>query len=348
MVNVGEPTSLGQDGFSDKQSILTNSQTAVDNRWHATIRYSLRQFEAFVTVAELLSFSASADRLGMTAQAVSQLIAEFETQLGFRLFDRTTRRVMLSSAGRDFLASAESVLRHVNFADSAAHDVRNRATGVVRIGAPLVLACTAVIHDYTLERPKVVVRIHDVAVEGLVDAVARGDVELAVGPDRTTGPAVQGDPMFDSPWVLWCAASHPLARRRAVRWDQLRDHPLVAAGHDHESSVSLMRLNAPAGARITPMHVVDNFSTAMGIAARGIAATLAPAYVGALARPFGLVMKRVIEPEVIRKVCLYRSRTRELSPAAEGFAAHLADWLPRWGRRMNSTRSLSAPAWRDE
>ena len=224
------------------------------------IRYTLRQFEAFVTVAQLLSFSASAERLGMTAQAISQLIAEFEGLLGFRLFDRTTRRVTLSRAGRDFLASAESVLRHVNFAESAADDVRNRATGVVRIGAPLVLACTAlpaVIHDYMVKRPKVMVRIHDVAVDSLIDAVASGDVELAIGPDRTAGPSVHMQPLFDSPWVLWCSPEHPLARRRAVRWSELRDHPLVAAGHDHESSVSLMRLNAPAGTRITPMHVVD-------------------------------------------------------------------------------------------
>ena len=79
-----------------------------------------------------------------------------------------------------------------------------------------------------------------------------------------------------------------------------------------------------------PVHLVDNISTAMGIASQGLAATLAPAYVGVMAHSFGLVMKRVLEPEVIRKVCLYRSRTRQPTTATLGFAMHLSSWLPRW------------------
>lgn len=131
-------------------------------------RFTLRQIEAFIAVAEAHSFTVAASRLGLTAQAVSQLIAELETLLGFRLFDRTTRKVALSSAGRDFLGSAATLLRHVRAADSAADDVRNRASGVVRVGAPLVLASTALpmaMRDYQKLKPKVVVRVRDVPVD---------------------------------------------------------------------------------------------------------------------------------------------------------------------------------------
>ena len=41
-------------------------------------------------------------------------------------------------------------------------------------------------------------------------------------------------------------------------------------------------------------------------------------------------MRRVLEPETVRKVCLYKSAARTLSPPAEAFAEHLAGWLPRW------------------
>jgi DNA-binding transcriptional LysR family regulator len=296
-------------------------------------RFTLRQLEAFAAVAEQHSFSAAAERMGLTAQAVSQLVAELESLLGFRLFDRTTRRVALTSAGRDFIGSAQAVLRHADAADSAAADVRNRAAGLVRVGAPLVLACTALpaaIKAYLPSRPKVVVRIRDLPVDRLIDAVASGDVDLAVGPDRSTGTEVSSQSLFDSPWVLWCAARHPLARRKRVRWAELRDQPLVAAGRDHERSVAQMRLTAPDDTRVTPVDVVDNISTALGIAAQGLAATLAPAYVAVLAEKLGLVMRRVVEPETMRTVCLYRPQHRTLSPAAEGFAEHLADWLPTW------------------
>lgn len=293
-------------------------------------RVTLRQFEAFAAVAELKSFAGASERMGLTASAVSQLVAELESTLGFRVFDRSTRRVSLSSAGRDFLGSAQTVLRHVQLAESAAADVRHRAAGVVRIGAPLVLASALIppaVRDFRAGRPKVVVRIRDLPVDQLVEAVAAGDVDLSVGPDRPHGADVQRLDAFASPWVLWCSPEHPLAARRRLAWSDLRDVPLVAAGRDHERSVARMHLNTPEGERIRPVDVVDHITTALGMAAAGIAVTLAPAYVGVLAGKLGLVMRRVVDPETIRQVCLYRPTGRAISPAAEAFGEFLVERL---------------------
>ncbi|HSV47189.1 MAG TPA: LysR substrate-binding domain-containing protein, partial [Ramlibacter sp.] len=296
-------------------------------------RITVRQFEAFVAVADLRSFAAASERLGLTSSAVSQLVAELESTIGFRVFDRSTRRVNLSSAGRDFLASAETVLRHVQLAETAAADVRHRATGVVRIGAPMVLAGSVLpmaIKAFQQERPRVVVRIRDTSVDTLVDSVASGDIDLALGPDRPHGDGVRREPIFDSPWVLWCSPSHPLARRKVLRWDELHEVPLVAAGRDHERSVGRMHLNAPESERVRPVDVVDHISTALGLAAAGLSVTLAPAYVGVLASKLGLVMRRVVEPEAIRQVSIYQPTARSIPPAAEAFAEFLADWLRQW------------------
>ncbi|WP_027210851.1 LysR family transcriptional regulator [Burkholderia sp. WSM2232] len=305
----------------------------------ALTRVTIRQFEAFLAIVDLQSIGAAAARLGLTSSAVSQLLAELEAELGFRLFDRTTRRVNLSSAGQDFLASAESVLRHVRAAAQSADDIRNRAAGIVRIGAPLVLASTALpaaIADYARDKPKVVVRICDTVVEQLVERVESADLDLAIGPDRPSGTRVQRDTAFASPWVMWCAPSHPLGERRRVQWQQLRNIPIVATGRDHERAVDQMLAVLPVEARIVPVDVVDNVTTAFGIASRGLAVTLAPAYVAPLARTFGLVMKRIVEPETIREVCLYRSTERALSPPAAGFADFLLPWLKRWDRDMQA------------
>jgi DNA-binding transcriptional LysR family regulator len=304
-------------------------------------RVTLRQLEAFAAVAEMQSFAAASQRLGLTSSAVSQLVAELESIIGFRVFDRSTRRVSLSSAGRDFLGSAQTVLRHVQLAESAAADVRNRAAGVVRIGAPLVLAGAVLpplVREFGTERPKVTVRIRDVAVDQLVEAVESGDVDLAIGPDRPHSENVQRDPAFDSPWVLWCAPTHPLAARTSLAWADLREAQLVAAGRDHERSVAQMHLNAPEGERIRPVDVVDNITTALGMAAEGLAVTLAPAYVAVLAERFGLVSRRVTDPETIRQVCVYRSTTRSIPPAAEAFGEFLLQRLQATRQRSRRSR----------
>lgn len=299
----------------------------------ALSRITLRQYEAFCAVAELLSFAGAGERLHLTPSAVSQLVAELETTLGFRVFDRSTRRVALSAAGRDFLGTAQAVLRQVRLAETAAADVRERTAGVVRIGAPLVLAGAVLpeaVREFVQQRPRVVVRIRDTAVDDMQGRVADGEFDLALGPDRAIGAELHSEAVFSSPWVLWCAPTHALATRRSLHWEDLREVALVAAGRDHERSVEQMRDTAPEGQRITPMDVVDNVTTALGIAAQGLAVTLAPAYVGILARPMGLVMKRVTSPEAVRQVCLYRSAHRQLPPAGEAFAEFLAPWLRRW------------------
>lgn len=297
------------------------------------LRLTLRQIEAFATVAENAGFGAAAQQMQLTPSAVSQLVAELEAIVGFRVFDRTTRKVQLSSAGRDFLACAESVLWHARAAESAAADLRHRAAGVVRIGAPMVLASLvlpAAIQAFLADRPKVRVRVVDTSVDALIDRLERGDLDLAVGPDLPGGPALPREVAFDSPWVFWCAPDHPLARKRTLRWDDLRSTPLVLAGRDHTVSVERMLASVPEDQRISPVDVVDNLSTALGLAAQGLAATLAPDYVAVMAEPLGLVHRRVLEPETVRQVCVYQPAARVATPAAQALAEHLGPWLRQW------------------
>lgn len=306
----------------------------------AQLRFTPRQLDAFIVIAEMRSFTAASQRLALSPSAVSQLISELEDAVGFRLFDRSTRSVALTSAGKEFLGSAETALKHLRQAESIAEDVRNRAAGVVRIAAPMVLASVMLpeaIRAYTALHPKVVVRIRDAAVEHFVDMVANGDTDLAVGPDRATGDDVKRQLLCESAWVLWCAPDHPLAKKRRLHWRDLRDVQLVAAGRDHERNVAQMSMGQPQEQRISAIDIVDNMTTALGIARAGLAATLSPAYVQALAKPLGLTMRRVVDPEIMRYICLYQPARRATSPAAEGFAEHLAAWLPRWNKGMRKT-----------
>lgn len=295
-------------------------------------RYTLRQFDAYCQVAETLSFTAAGDRLGLTPSAVSQAITELEDVLGFRLFDRTTRRVELSPAGKEFLAVAQSVLRHAALAGRAAAEVRDRRNGLVRIAAPMVIAGFMLPHairEWRELRPDVSVRIHDVAVDNIVTVVQEGYADMAVGPDRATSEDLASQTLFNSPWVLWCSRSSPLAAKRSVRWKELRSQPLVLSGLDHEKNLAPLLQADIRIERTAPMEVVDNISTALGIAAAGLAAAISPAYVWHLARKLGLVSRSLVDPSASRSISLYRQQHRDSPPAVIEFERHLAAWFAR-------------------
>lgn len=293
-------------------------------------RFTPRQLAAFVAVAQARSFRKAGEQLSLSSSAVSQLVGDLELALELRLFDRTTRSVVLSPAGREFLPSATSVLKHMQLAQNAADDICNRASGVVRIAAPLIMASSvlpALIKEYTRTRPKLVIRIRDAPVDGLVDRVSNADADFAIGADQPVGDDIVRKDLFKSPWVLWCSANHPLAGYQSIPWSQLRHQPLVVAGRDYERTVALTHGGQFEQGRIIPVDIVENVSTALGIAAHGMAATLGPAYVGLLARLLGLTMRPIVQPEVTRQVCIYHSSTRAMSPAAQGFCEFLEEQL---------------------
>jgi LysR family transcriptional regulator, carnitine catabolism transcriptional activator len=78
------------------------------------MEFTSRQLRAFVLVARRQSFSRAAETLFITPSGISVLIRELEAQLGFRLFDRTTRQVSLTRYGQELLAVAERNLQEID------------------------------------------------------------------------------------------------------------------------------------------------------------------------------------------------------------------------------------------
>lgn len=295
------------------------------------MHFTFRQLQALVTVADAGSFRRAAEHLHLSPSAVSQLVLELESALGYKLFDRSTRKVVLSPAGRAFMPSAEAVLRQVALARSAASDIQHQAAGLVRVAAPQVVAgvmLPQLVARYRRKQPKVTVRVIDCPVESLVERVASREVDLAVGPDRPVGPEVERVVLYESPWVVWCAPKHAFARMRTVCWADLCKADLVAAGRDHEIHLSVMMRALPDSQRVEPLQVVDNVSTALGLAAAGLCYTISPAYVQPLALPLGLVMRPIDKPVAMREMSLFQPADRLLSPAASGFATYVTREMP--------------------
>jgi len=294
------------------------------------MHFTFRQLEAFLAVADTGSFTKAADHLSLTPSAVSQLVGELESMLAYKLFDRSTRKVALSPAGQAFIPSVRTLARQVNEARTIAMDIRLQAAGVVRIAAPMVVASVMLprlIASYKVRRPKVSVRLVDSQVDSLVAKVVSREVDLAVGPDRPIGPEVERVGLYPSAWVVWCAPTHKFAKSHQIRWADLGKAEMVAAGRDHAIHLATMMRAVPDKARVTPVQVVDNISTALGLAATGLYYTISPSYVEAMAKPLGLAMRTIVDPVLSLEMSLFRPADRALSPAAAGFAQYVESAL---------------------
>jgi len=95
----------------------------------------LEQLSAFVEVARRQSFAQAARQLERHVSAVSRAVAALENRLGVRLLQRTTRRVMLSAAGRRYFQRCEALLAEFEGADAEVRDLGASLRGTLRVSA---------------------------------------------------------------------------------------------------------------------------------------------------------------------------------------------------------------------
>ncbi len=143
----------------------------------------LDTMKAFVTVAELGSFTKAAEKLETSNQLVSKYVSQLEEQLGVRLFNRTTRRVHLTQEGEQCLQHAMHILESVHDMESHFGELQNTAKGLLQISAPVsfsILHLAPLIRDFKKQYPEVGVNLE--LSDRKVDAVEEGfDVALRIG-----------------------------------------------------------------------------------------------------------------------------------------------------------------------
>ena len=155
---------------------------------------------AFLLAAEFGSFTRAADTLLLTPSAVSVLIRELETQLGFRLFNRTTRHVALTPDGQELRAVATRVLEELDAAMSQIAVARTTGQPL-SIGAPPVIAAAVLpqaIREFQDQRPGFRLQVFDADLTTIKQRVEAAKLDMGLGIySRASG--VSNARFFDSP-----------------------------------------------------------------------------------------------------------------------------------------------------
>jgi len=138
-------------------------------------RHSLIELEAVLAIARCGSFRAAALDLGLSATAISNAVGKLERELSVRLFNRTTRSVSLTHAGRIFVAQIKPALEDIQKAMNTARSQQDTPSGTLRINAFATAAreiMAPLVLNYLQRYPQVHI---DLVTEGrLVDVVAAG------------------------------------------------------------------------------------------------------------------------------------------------------------------------------
>ncbi|MFI5691367.1 LysR family transcriptional regulator [Kribbella sp. NPDC051586] len=203
-----------------------------------------RQLEYFVAVAEELSFTRAAQRLFTVQSTVSAAVRALETDLKTTLFDRSTRRVMLSTAGQALLPEAKAALEALDRARAAVEEASTGLRGNLRIGTLARLSMVDMAELLgAFHRKYPLVEVHvatsPTGSTGLADDIRHGRLDVALlGLPQPELNGLDIRDLASVPFVALLPASHPL---------------LDPASHTKPYGMPSVRLEELAGERFVDM-----------------------------------------------------------------------------------------------
>lgn len=288
---------------------------------------SLRHFRAFVAVANTGSFTVAAKELFLTQSALTATIQQFEEAIGFRLFDRSTRRVdMTPEAGR-FKIQAEHILKQF---DSAVADLESLSQG--RRGHVRIAAAASVTHyflgqaigDLRRDYPDITVSLHDAASEQVERMVVQGEVDFAFASPHKQFDELIYTPLFEDRFGLVCRSDHRYAQgRRPLRWPNLAADEFIGFTADTGIGAYLRQHAKRADLFADSGNEVSNTSSLSAVLSWTGGYSVLPALAAARITGQGLVFRALSSPTLTRQVHLVTRKLRSLSPSSELLVGYL-------------------------
>lgn len=294
----------------------------------------LRRTRTFVTVADLGSVSKAALRLRIAQPALSRQIGELEQEVGFRLFDRVGRRLVLTGEGEQLLKDCRALLNHASAIDERAQLLRRGDIGVLKVAAsPQFIdgVLSAFLPRYRAGYPDVEVRLIE-AMGGttVMEMLERGEIDLgqnllhAVQPDdhRFAGHPLEA--------VELLAASHPslkLGKGGKVEIDALRSHPLLVL-----DNAFIFRRTFDAACRLAGFEPNIRFEsrgphTLLAMAESGNGVAIVPSALRTSRYAVRVASIAYQGRPLLEPLTIFRDRRRRLPRYAAGFCEMLGDYV---------------------
>lgn len=282
----------------------------------------LRQFRYFVQVADELHFGRAAQKLHVSQPSLSQQIKLLEQQLGIRLFDRDSRSVALSPAGRIFLPQARAAIEQARLAIATATRMAHGEQGELAVGfnpsVPLVPEIARAIRAYQSRFPGVTFRwSEDPGAVQIAEVASHAlDLSLIRRAQRPQVPdGVEAGALLHEPLFVACHSSHRLAGYGEVEWSSLEGETLIAYDTSRPDGFSgeIATLMRDAGPRFGAQQSVADLISLVALVMAGLGVAVLPGSMRAL-RPDGLAFVPLRDAQV--SIWLIR-RSAELPAPAQ-------------------------------
>lgn len=240
---------------------------------------SAKELLAIKTIAEYGSFNAAAITLNVSQPVLTRTVQRVERLLGLALFDRTTRSVEITEAGKEFVALAERVLNDVQIYLKAVQEREVGQRGQVIISSVMSVAATvlpAIAARYRQTHPNVTLHIHEGVHGTVIENLRSGVSDFGLTYLDDIAPIFSTVPLSTQYFHVLLPKGHRLERRRQVSWHDIQAEQLVSLPSDSRTRRVIDAVAVTNGLTLSHSITVTQFTTMMQFVAAGVGIAIVP------------------------------------------------------------------------
>lgn len=197
---------------------------------------NLRDLEYIVAVGEHGSFSYAASLCHVSQPSLSTQVKKVEAELGIKLFKRSRRSVEVTAYGAQFIERARQILSLLEEIRDMADQAAEKTEGKVVVGGILTVApylFSYIAKAVSKHAPNIELMLKEATTENLVKGLLMRNVDMAIISLPTDDNIFESVTLFEEPFYLAVANSHPLASRKIIKDDDLKGRDLILLDEGH-------------------------------------------------------------------------------------------------------------------
>ncbi|MEI7429929.1 MAG: LysR family transcriptional regulator [Betaproteobacteria bacterium] len=195
----------------------------------------LRQLKYFMLVSKLGSVTRAAEQCHIAQPAISIAIQNLEQELGVQLFERSHKKISLTSTGQLFLRRVEDILERVDYSIKEMGDFKNLQRGIIRVGITPMLG--AFLFPYILRKFRedhpllelIVIEEGAISINALLE---KGELDVGVVVVSEKDPQLEMSPIIKSEIYLCLSQDNPLASYKRIAFPRLRGQQFILFTED--------------------------------------------------------------------------------------------------------------------
>jgi LysR family carnitine catabolism transcriptional activator len=303
-----------------------------------------RPLKAFLLAADCGSFTHAADRLGVTQPSFTALIQDLEEVLGVRLFERSTRSISLTAAGKEFFLRIQRPLTDLEEGYRSILDLAVVKRGSIVMGALPSTSLTLIppaLGALRVTHPTLRVRVVEAHNDELISMLRTNQIEFALATMLEPAADLAFHALLDDAFAVVLPLTHALAARSALYWRDLTPHDLILLSQGSSVRAQFDRATqGEAAASSSSSHYdVTHMTTAVGLVRQGVGITVLPRLALPELNLHGLLSKPLNEATARRTIGVLHRHDRSLSPAAQVFVAQLDSVIAQVEKKLPPLRA---------